>query len=189
MAIIHIDLDDTTVDFLLGVCNYHNANLEVEEHVTLLHLTDWHSNSKFIEPHLVNEGLYFNLEIKENAIEVLKRLNERHQVKFLTAFPTAQSAKEKVEFVEKHFPFIGVKNTTLTWNKGDIKGDLLLDDSPLFLPTFDGVKVCFDAIYNQHIECDYRVYNWRGFEMVIEQLEHEGVIKPCKNVITNLGTL
>jgi 5'(3')-deoxyribonucleotidase len=178
MAILHIDLDDTTVDFLNGVCVYHNANIPAEEHVTIHHLTDWHKNGVFIQPHLINEGLYFNLEVKADAVRVLKDLSERHDVKFLTAFPTAQSAKEKVEFVEKHFPFIGVKNTTLTWNKGDIKGDLLLDDSPVFLPTFDGIKVCFDAPYNQGLACDYRVYTWLDFEAVILHLEDKGFIKP-----------
>lgn len=177
MALIHIDLDDTTVKLLSRICELHNRGKKETDHITVNHLNDWTKNGEFIERFLHIEGLYYNLEIKENAVEVLKDISKRHRVKFLTAYPTAQSAKEKVAFVEKHFPFIGVKNTTLTWNKGDIKGDLLFDDSPLFIPQFEGLKVLFDKPYNQHVMADARVQSWLEFHAKIAEWEKEGIIK------------
>lgn len=177
MAVLYIDLDDTLVNFLEGVCDLHNK-LYPEEPMKVEELDDWHENAKFINPYLASEGLYKNLTIKPDAIRVLRKLANRHELKILTAFPTPQSAKEKVEFVMKHLPFIGVECMTLTWDKGLMKGDLLFDDSPRFLPSFEGVKVCFDQTYNQDIEPDFRVTSWLDFQAVVEQLEAEGKLKP-----------
>jgi 5'(3')-deoxyribonucleotidase len=176
VSLLHIDLDDTTVDLLEGVRTLHNLGKPTEEHVLLHQLNDWGKNGTFIEQYLGTEGLYYNLKIAEHAVEVLKKLGTRHEVKFLTAYPTSQSAKEKIDFVEQYFPFIGVKNTTLTWSKGDIKGDLLFDDSPSFLPQFGGLKVIFDKPYNKHTKADARVSSWLEFYSVIEQFEASGLL-------------
>lgn len=180
MAIIHIDLDDTTVEFLQGVCDIHNKDLPLSEHMTVDRLDDWHANKSFIDPRINTEGLFANLKIKENAKEVLSILSNRHHIKILTAFPTAQSAKEKVEFVQKHFPFIGIEDITLTWNKNLQKGDVLFDDSPVFLENFEGLKVVFDKPYNQHVKADVRVYNWVEFLDAIIVWESKGILKPSK---------
>lgn len=169
MALIYIDLDDTLVDFLQGVCDAHNKQNPQEKSIEKHQLNDWHQNGVFIEPYIHTEGFFTNLKIKEYGVEVLKVLSEKHDIKILTAFPTPQSAKEKVEFVEKHLPFIGYKNMTLSWDKGLLKGDLLFDDSPLFLPKFEGLKVAFDTTYNQNVEVDARVDSWLDFmDRVIE---------------------
>lgn len=181
MSKIYIDLDDTVVEFLEGVCKKHNK-LHPENPVKKEELDDWHRNGEFIKPYIQEEGLYLNLKIKDKAISTLRKLSLTHDVCILTAFPTAQSAKEKVEFVEKHLPFIGIENLTLTWDKGALKGDLLFDDSPTFLPSFEGVKVAFDQTYNQDTEVDYRVNSWDEFYEVIKELEDLGKLQPNKRV-------
>lgn len=183
MAILHIDLDDTTVDFIDSVRRLHNSTRPESEHVLLESLNSWERNGDFLSPYYEHEGLYYNLAIKDNAVEVLEELSKRHDVRFLTAFPTAQSAMDKIRFVEDFFPFIGVKNTTLTWQKGQVVGDLLFDDSPEFLPTFDGLKVLFNTQYNAHVQADAKVSNWLEFYRVVEDFEKQGLLIPSKSLI------
>lgn len=181
MSTIYVDLDDTVLDFLEYLCSVHNQ-LNAGANYNKEMLKEWSDGKKYFGKYFDVEGIYINLTFKEDAINVLTRLSKRHHVKILTAFPSSISAKEKVEFVQKYMPFIGLENLTLTWDKALLKGDMLIDDSPLFLEDFEGIRVCFDQPYNKNVNCDYRVTNWKGISKLIKELEDNGDLIPSKEV-------
>lgn len=182
MSVIYVDLDDTILDFLEYLCSLHNQ-LNPGDNYSKEMLQEWSDGQKYLGYYFNIKGVYEHLEFKEDARNVLSRMAKRHRIKILTAYPSSIAAKEKVDFVQKHLPFIGINNLSLTWDKPLFKGDMLIDDSPKFLTDFDGVRVCYDQPYNQGTECDHRVTSWKEISNLIKDLEDKGVLVPEKEQV------
>lgn len=79
---------------------------------------------------LFDKEIFFNkLRPMENAIEVLKRLSERHNIIIVTkANPEAVCSKSK--WIKTNLPFVEnvIYLEQKDFNKGLIKGDIIIDD-------------------------------------------------------------
>lgn len=75
-------------------------------------------------------GFYLNLEPKEGAIEAVKYLDSIDDVYILTcpSIMNPISYMEKRLWIEKYFGFEFCKKLILSYNKGLLKGDILIDD-------------------------------------------------------------
>lgn len=175
MAVLLIDMDEVVaglLEYTVGLYNKDNGT-----NVDWKTLDDWHKNGDMLDQYFLKEGTFLHLPVIKHSQEVLKELSKRHDVFFATAAPTPHAAMEKKLWVEEHFPFIGQKKTIVTHDKYLLAGaDLLLDDSPKFLPRFPNIRVCMDMNYNRDVECDHRVLGWRHFNTLVENLEYKGLL-------------
>ena len=122
-----------------------------------------------IREEIFKPGFFRNMEVMPNAVEVIKKLHERFDIFIVSAateFPN--SLKEKIEWLEEHFPFISWKNIVLCGDKSIISADYLIDDHEKNLITFKGKTLMFDAIHNQKVEGYQRFNSWREIEAFFE---------------------
>lgn len=113
-------------------------------------------------------GFFEHIPVNENAIEVVKKLTERYEVFIVSAateFPN--SLKEKLTWMEKHFPFITWRHIVFCGHKHMIQADYLIDDHEKNLHTFTGTPLLFTAPHNLHITDFKRVNDWKEVEQLL----------------------
>jgi 5'-nucleotidase len=182
LAILLIDMDEVVADCLGYVLKLHED--ETGEKIPRDSLDDWDANGELLGHYFKREGLYRNLGVVKDAQMVLRELSINHRIFFVTAAPTPRSAMEKKEWVDEHFPWIGQKNVITTYDKYLIRGDLLLDDSPTFLPVFPKTRVLMEQPHNSRLvedrEYDFKVRNFMQFLSVVQHLEYRGLLTWCE---------
>ncbi|MDR0429254.1 MAG: 5'(3')-deoxyribonucleotidase [Tannerellaceae bacterium] len=116
------------------------------------------------------KGFFRNAPVIEGSIEGLNYLNNKYNVLVVssaTEFPN--SLKEKLEWLNEHYPFITWKQLILCGTKDSIKGDIMIDDHLKNLDCFEGEKMLFTQPHNMLINSPLykRIYNWNE---IIEKL-------------------
>lgn len=104
---------------------------------------------------LAKPGFYSRVKPMNYAQEVLQRINDcGHEIKIVTA-THHKNLSGKVEWVEKHFPFLNYNDFIVAYEKHHISGDFLIDDNAHKNLTNwcnanrDGVGIAFAAGYNK----------------------------------------
>jgi 5'(3')-deoxyribonucleotidase len=111
---------------------------------------------------LYEEGFFSGMKVIADSQDVLARLAERYEIFIVSAameFPL--SLKEKLDWLNKHFPFISWKNIVFCGHKHIIKADYLIDDHEKNLKYFEGTSVVYTAPHNLHLDTYPRVNNWK----------------------------
>ncbi len=179
MAILLIDLDDTVADLTGKVLDLYEEDTGIR--LDPNKLTSWEENGRVFKDYYLQKGIYLELDVMPNAVEVLESLSKQHRIFFVTAAPTPESSCEKKQWVDKHFPFIGQMNVITTRDKYLINGDLLLDDSPIFLPSFKGIRVLVDKPHNSELEeavdFDEYVFDMGEFYSYVRRAVRRGKLK------------
>lgn len=172
--VIAIDLDGVTADLDKRVLELYNEDNNTN--LTNEDCNSWEGNWDLFKDYYVKEGIYSELELFEGAYEVIGELMKNHHVIFVTASPSIKAVTEKMEWVEKHFGDLGItfQNVISTRNKYLIKADVLIDDSPEFLPKFTGTRILMNTAYNQHLvkfkDYEHRVYDWNTTKFTLGML-------------------
>ncbi len=176
--IILIDLDNVTADLMKKWLDTYNS--EFGDNLTADQVTTWSIEQHAVkcsplEFHKIVERISFfaDLDVFPHAIEVTARLQDAgHNLYFVTATPydNPTGAYDKYNWVEKHFPHMGKSKVIHAHHKYMVKGDILLDDGPINLQHFPGIKVAMSAPYNQNVVVNYRVAGWLEFEKVVHKI-------------------
>ncbi|MGJ1431327.1 5' nucleotidase, NT5C type [Sphingobacterium spiritivorum] len=112
--------------------------------------------------YLHTEGFFRTLPVAEDAIEIVRELQNRYKVYVVSAameFP--HSLREKFDWLAEYFPFISWKNIVFCGDKSMIKTDYLLDDHISNLRTFQGKPVLFNSFHNVNEQGYERLMNWK----------------------------
>ena len=107
-----------------------------------------------------------------DAIEVVRKLNEKFDVFIVSAateFPN--SLKDKMDWLEEHFPFISWRNIVLCGDKSIVAADYMIDDHEKNLKTFKGKTLMFSAIHNQMVSGYQRFKSWKEIEAFFDSEE------------------
>lgn len=171
---IAIDMDDVmaaagkkilyTYNIIIGT-DFNEHHFTGKEYYEVLKEENYH----VVREEIFKPGFFRNMEVMPDAVEVIRKLQERFEIFIVSAateFPN--SLKEKIEWLEEHFPFISWKNIVLCGDKSIISADFLIDDHEKNLRTFKGKTLMFDAIHNQKIEGYQRFKSWREIEAFFE---------------------
>lgn len=164
---IIIDMDDVLADANKKILeNFNLANgmdLKKEFFADKSYYDFVHQyNYEPVRQKLFEPGFFRNLEVIEDAVEVVKELHEKHEVFIVSAameFPN--SLIEKYDWLGEHFSFISWKNICLCGDKSIIKGDVMIDDHEKNLVSFEGKPLLFDAMHNQTLKGYQRVLSWK----------------------------
>lgn len=124
---------------------------------------------KFLKPECKNvfeefatDELFESIEIEQDVIDTLTKLNENHTLVFPTAgHPYTMRARDIL--LNKHLPFYKTKQLIMTHYKKLLKLDVLIDDCLDNFIDFNGVKLLVNKPWNRdnynNLVLD-RVYNW-----------------------------
>jgi len=168
--IIYVDVDGVMSDTLTGIIDGYNrimgTNRRPEE------VYRWHfyrcfghteeEGFEILTKIFSKKGFWLNLEPKPDAAEVLRLLNEKYQVYICTApFPCKNCIPEKIQWLNKYFPFITNEQMIFITAKGLLKGDYMIDDRPSSLRSFSGTGMLFKTHANRYYNAFERTFeNW-----------------------------
>lgn len=114
------------------------------------------------------EGFFRDLEVMDHSQEVLKRLYTDYDVFIVSSTLQHPNApKDKLAWLNEHFPFIHFKKIVFCGDKSIIRADYLIDDHPRHLEAFQGTSILFSAFHNIHENRFKRVDNWLEVEHFI----------------------
>jgi 5'-nucleotidase len=170
---IAIDMDDVLADangrfreyaqqhFTFDLADYlSNPNLSWEK--------SFPDHQPQIRSWIMSEGFFTGMQVIPDAQEVVARLHERYEIFIVSAameFPL--SMKEKLEWMNRHFPFIDWRYIVFCGHKYMIRADYLIDDHERNLKDFKGIPLLFTATHNLHLHEYTRVNNWREVEAML----------------------
>jgi 5'(3')-deoxyribonucleotidase len=168
---ILIDLDGVCADIHTNW--YEMYNRDYDDNVTVNDILSWDTHKyvkeecgKDIYRYLSLPGFFYMAPPVEGCMESLKALHDAGiELIICTASPilSQTGCYEKMQWAQKHFPFIDQYNFIATHRKDLIKGDVLLDDGPHNLEAFSGIPVAFRRPWNASIEYEYAVNTWPEF--------------------------
>ena len=98
----------------------------------------------------------------KDSVDVLRAINDRYElfiVSAATEFPN--SLKDKLEWLEDHFPFLTWKQVALCGSKDLVFGDYMVDDHLKNLKGFKGKPYLFTAAHNLEVTGYDRINNWQ----------------------------
>jgi 5'-nucleotidase len=162
-----IDMDEVVAELLKYCYAQHAENTGIKHNH--LDIEEWSFSGVHVAHIWEKPGTFELLEVTKDAQEVLLDLQKRgFEIFFLTSPPTIHSVQEKMKWVEKHFPFIGWSHVIAFQHKHMIDGDLLFDDSPRNLDTYDkGLRIACDRKYNRTAKAHARVSGWWQFHELV----------------------
>ncbi len=111
-----------------------------------------------------SKGFFRTPPVMKDSVEGLNYLNNKYKVLIVssaTEFPN--SLNEKQAWLNEHFPFITWKQMIFCGSKDSISGDIMIDDHPKNLSTFNGKRIMFSQLHNVHVaDSSYeRVSDWK----------------------------
>lgn len=120
--------------------------------------------------HVRNPGFFRTAPLMPDSVEGLGYLNQKYRVLIVssaTEYPN--SLTEKQQWLNEHFPFINWEQMIFCGRKDSIKGDIMIDDHPKNLNTFDGKRIIFTQPHNIYIkENTYRrVSGWKEIMSIL----------------------
>ena len=162
-----IDLDDT----LNNLCAHWVELYNKDYNDTLTEFDCWDVVSCVkpecgvrIYDYLLTPGLFYNLEIKPNAVEVIDYLLEYFDIYIVTAYKP-ETCMDKVNWLKKYLPNINHNNVIFMNNKSLLNLDYLIDDGGHNIQSFKQTGIIFDMPHNRNMVNDgffdyIRVNNW-----------------------------
>jgi 5'-nucleotidase len=174
---IAIDMDEVVADAISRYLEWYERDFGLR-----LSLTDLHGKKprhvvppehyERVRDYPMQKGFFRDLPVIEDSIEVIRELNERFDVFFVTAamqFPL--SLPEKFDWIETHFPFISWERRIFCGRKDMIDADYLIDDHEFNLKSFKGQGIIFTSPHNVHVTGYPRANNWQEVREMMEGWE------------------
>ena len=106
-------------------------------------------------------GFFRHLPVMKDSVSVLREINEKYElfiVSAATEFPN--SLKDKIEWLQDHFPFLSWRQIALCGSKDLVFGDYMIDDHLKNLKGFKGKPYLFTAAHNLEVTGYDRINNW-----------------------------
>ena len=161
-----IDMDEVIADPMGEMIRWYQEQHDGEiVHANMLG-GSWVKGFPEVHHNLINErlkspGFFRNLPVMEDAVEVIREMNQRYELFIVSAameFPN--SLKDKVEWLGDHFQFLTWKQITLCGDKRLIFGDHMIDDHVKNLEHFKGKPWLFTSAHNLDITAYDRIDDW-----------------------------
>lgn len=166
--VICVDFDDVINDllsaWLLWLNTKYNCNVAFEDvvHWDMARAYTSLTREQIYEP-LMNESFWGTVKIKNEAIDIIKKLQaEGHEIYICTStHPIIMSCKYN-KLMKPHLPFIDERHIILAHNKQMVNCDIFIDDNPNNLLGGNYKKILFDMPHNRNVVSDevVRVKDW-----------------------------
>lgn len=182
---VMIDLDETIVSpgYLEVVNKYLNTNYKYEDIDTYFveDVLDPKTKDRFLDWFYENINVYDYATVMPDAIEVIKKLNDKFDVYIVSAFVDKRRpmkskimASYKYGWIRKNLPFINPKHIVLTSAKDIIMCDIKIDDKFGNLKGYGKIKLLLDHMHNRKYSFEEldsngitRVLDWKQIESIL----------------------
>ena len=151
-----VDMDDVLADATGQFINYYERDfgVRVERHVLngKEEGEGFPGNHDVLRKYPYQVNFFRTMDVNADSQAVLEQLNKKYELFIVSAameFP--QSLTEKLEWLNKHFPFLNWKQFVFCGSKAVVHGDFMIDDLPHNLERFNGRKLLFTAPHNTHV--------------------------------------
>lgn len=116
----------------------------------------------FLNKTLQSPGFFRDIPLFPDVVEVVKELNSRYEIYLVSAATEFRdSLKDKLEWMEEHFPFLTWRQLCLCGNKSLVQTDFMIDDRSRNFKNFKGKTYLYTAHHNVHETAYERVNNWK----------------------------
>ncbi len=182
---IVIDMDDTiTSETLTEIINEYLGTNYKDDDFKNFYKQDIIKDKEDFFKFFLTKNEYEYGHINENAIPVIKELNEKYEVFIGTSFifkeivsDSGIFVKYKYDFLMKNFPFLNPFNFVFVCNKSILKCDIFIDDKIENLTTGD-IKILYTAYHNKNISDEelkkagiIRAKDWLDVKRIIDSME------------------
>ncbi len=155
---IVIDMDDTiTSETLTEIINEYLGTNYKDEDFEGFYKQDIIKDKDDFFKFFLTKNEYDYGHINDNAVSVIKELNEKYEVFIGTSFifkeivsDSGIFVKNKYDFLMKNFPFLNPMNFVFVGNKSILKCDIFIDDKIENLTGGD-IKILYTAYHNKSI--------------------------------------
>lgn len=116
-------------------------------------------------------GFFANIPPMPGSLAAMERLCHNHRVYIASAateFPN--SFREKMDWIARYLPQIGVQRIVFCGEKSVLDVDCLIDDTPSHFANLSGTPLLFDAPHNRKENRYSRVAGWNEVEAAIAAL-------------------
>lgn len=162
-----VDMDEVIADPMGDMIDWYTREYQLPVNYEKMVGTSWIKG--FPEQHqelcwqrLLAPGFFRHLPVIEDSQEVLKEINQRYELFIVSAaieFPN--SLKDKLEWLNEHFPFLTWKQFVFCGDKKLVHGDYIIDDHVRNLVHFPGQKYLFTSAHNLNVTDYHRLNNWK----------------------------
>ncbi len=179
---IGIDLDGVvfrTLDKVLERYNNDNGTDYVSEQIKDWNSHNWMGGDMSVYDYFYDPETFRDLPINDDAVEVLYRLDKKHDVYIVTdthycCLETRMKELYRI-FPKEQYSFMADRKIFVGKFKEMLMLDVLLDDKPENVSRFNqkgyGKAIMYDWVLNRYVTDVDRVYNWLEFEKRIEEIE------------------
>lgn len=127
-------------------------------------------NAAHIRGYLQEPGFFADLPVMEGSQEVVEWLTEHFDVYAVTAATEFRNSLiDKLDWLDRHFPFIGWQRLVLCGDKRIIQADYMIDDHAWNLQHFNGKGLLYTASHNVGEQGYFRVNNWAEVRAFFER--------------------
>jgi 5'(3')-deoxyribonucleotidase len=166
MERVIVDMDEVIADPLGEMIRWYEAAYGQPVNMEMICAGSWLSafqeeHRQLVRQRLFEPGFFRHLPVMANSQEVLKAINERYELYIVSAameFPN--SLKDKLEWLNEHFPFLSWRQLVLCGDKKLVYGDHMIDDHVRHLKHFNGKKYLYTAPHNVEEDGFIRVNDW-----------------------------
>lgn len=164
---IAIDMDETIVDTLSRHLDWYNREFsqslcKADLHATKIYDRVLVEHVARVRTYPDDPDFFANIPPYENAISVIKDLNEHYDIYIATAaMEHPASFGAKYTWLVENLPFLSPMNFIFCGSKSILNTDYLIDDSPRHFTHFAGEGILFSAPHNANETGFRRVENWQ----------------------------
>lgn len=167
---IAIDVDDTVSELVTNWLRIYNKDFN--DNLTKEDITDWNI-SQFVKPEAKNiiysyvhkPRVFRTAKPIKNALEIINKLREKAQrIIYVTA---NDGAGAKVPWLLKYGFMHTSEDFVVAYDKSLIRADILIDDKPENVMSFQGWGVLMTQPWNQSVDYEGRVIDWKDLEAKI----------------------
>lgn len=166
MERIIIDMDEVIADPMGSMVSWYEDQYKLKVDYANIKDGSWirgfpSQHHELVLDRLKSPGFFRDLPVMENAVDVLKEMNQRYEIFIVSAaieFPN--SLKDKHDWLLQYFPYFTWKQLVLCGDKRMINGDYMIDDHLKNLVHFKGKKYLYTSFHNKEVIGYERINNW-----------------------------
>jgi 5'(3')-deoxyribonucleotidase len=173
MERVIVDMDEVIADPLGEMIRWYENTYERKVDLELIRSGTWlkgfaEEHRTLVRQRLFEPGFFRHLPVMPDSQEVLRAIHDKYELYIVSAameFPN--SLKDKLEWLNDHFPFLSWRQVVLCGDKKLVYGDHMIDDHSRHLQHFNGKKYLYTALHNLGEEGYTRVNNWQEVAAIL----------------------
>lgn len=172
---ILVDIDNTITNFSEVLLQANNNEYDTDYTYSQITSYDWFDKT-FEDPWFITTRHYFwnIVKINPEAIHTLESwVKQGHKVLLVTASYFSDALGRKIEKTLEPFnpELINERNVIIAQDKSAIIGDVMIDDFPDNLYSFNGTRICYAQPWNQDFNGSLRFSDWNKINEAISVIQ------------------